>query len=56
MDCIILLTALVMLIGLLFAGLLLMPFYKMAVISAFFQSQGMDPSSTELLNNIVKGI
>ena len=28
----------------------------MAVISSFFQSQGMDPFSIELLNSIVKGI
>ena len=45
MDSIILPTALVMLIGVLFAGLLLMPLKKMAVISAFFQSQGLDPYS-----------
>ena len=33
-----------------------MPFFKMAVISTFFQSQGMDPFSIELLNSTVKGI
>ena len=33
-----------------------MPFYKMGIISAFFQSQGIDPFSIDLLNNIVKGI
>ena len=33
-----------------------MPFLKIGVISAFFQSQGMDHFSIELLNSIVKGI
>ena len=33
-----------------------MLFKKMAVIYAFFKSQGMDPFSIELLNNVVKGV
>ena len=55
MDSIIFMTAHVILIGILFAGLLLMHFKKMAAIFAYFQSHRMNPFSIELLNNIVKG-
>ena len=33
-----------------------MPFSKLAVISSFLQSYGMDPFCIELFNNIVNGI